>query len=315
MSSQLSCAACGAGPRGHRPSMHRDPGRKVARPIPARFVRLPAARFRMGSDERILPQDGEGPARFVKVGAFAIDPFAVTNEWFSQFVADTGYRTEAEAFGWSSVFHLALADPRSAGAAAAGAPWWRRVDGASWRHPEGGGTSIADRLNHPVVHVSWNDAQAFAQWAGARLPSEAEWEYAAQGGRDGARFPWGDREPDDERFLPCNIWQGEFPSRDTGADGFTAPAPVDAFDANRYGLHNMVGNVWEWCADPFRIQSVGREARARNAAARTARERVMKGGSFLCHRSYCYRYRIAARTGASPDSTTAHLGVRVVFDT
>ena len=269
----------------------------------------------MGSDERILPLDGEGPSRSIKVGAFAIDPFAVTNEWFAAFVAQMGYRTEAERFGWSAVFRSALADPSCLLPSAAGATWWRKLAGASWRQPEGSGSSIADRVNHPVVHVSWSDARDFAQWAGARLPSEAEWEYAARGGLPNARFPWGNREPDDDRFFPCNIWQGEFPHRNSGADGFAALAPVNAFAPNGFGLYNMVGNTWEWCFDAFRIRSAGRDARARNAAAGAVGERVIKGGSFLCHRSYCYRYRIAARSGVSRDSTTAHLGFRVVFDT
>jgi formylglycine-generating enzyme len=269
----------------------------------------------MGSDERILPLDGEGPSRYVKVGAFAIDPFAVTNEWFATFVAQTGYRTEAETLGWSAVFHAAPALSSCVLPSAAGAPWWRKLDGASWRHPEGSGSRIAERMNHPVVHISWSDARDFAQWAGARLPSEAEWEYAARGGLANARFPWGNQEPDDDRFLPCNIWQGEFPHRNSGADGFAALAPVNAFAPNGFGLYNMVGNTWEWCFDAFRVRSVGRDARVRNAAAGAVGERVIKGGSFLCHRSYCYRYRIAARSGVSPDSTTAHLGFRVVFDT
>src|SRR5262245_41486847 len=148
----------------------------------------------------------------------------------------------------------------------------------------------------------------------AGCPTEAEWEYTAAGGRPGARFPWGDAEPDDVAFQPCNIWQGQFPSYNSGRDGYLGTAPVDAFAANGYGLFNMSGNTWEWCADRFRVRSVSRAAQARNRQAREGEERLLKGGSYLCHRSSCYRYRIAARTGAGADSSTAHVGFRLVFD-
>src|SRR5262245_35376266 len=194
----------------------------------------------------------------------------------------------------------------------------RRPGGAASRAPLGrhprGCRNLAGRRDHPVVHVSWNDAVAFAAWAGGRLPTEAEWEYAAAGGRPGARFPWGDAKPDDVAFQPCNIWQGQFPSYNSGRDGYLGTAPVDAFAANGYGLFNMSGNTWEWCADRFRVRSLSRAAQARNRQAREGEERLLKGGSYLCHRSYCYRDRIAARTGAGADSSTAHVGFRLVFD-
>ncbi len=283
---------------------------------PERFVRLPGGRFRMGSDEKILPQDGEGPSRLVRVRPFAIDPHAVTNRWFSDFVAATGYRTQAEVIGWAAVFAglLSADDPRRRTAAQSrGASWWIRADGACWRDPEGAGSDVSGRLDHPVVQVSWNDAAAFARWAGGRLPSEAEWEYAARGGLDAKRFPWGDLEPDDEANLPCNIWQGEFPVCNTARDGYAGTAPVNTFAPNGFGLHNMVGNTWEWCADAFRIASLAREARRRNADAATSGARVLKGGSFLCHRSYCYRYRPAARSGAPADTAASHTGFRIVY--
>lgn len=267
----------------------------------------------MGTNDKLLPVDGETPSRPMRVGPYAIDPHAVTNEWFAHFVDATGYETEAERFGWSFVFAGFLAHDLPPSLGVDQAPWWRRIDRASWRAPEGPGSSVENRADHPVVHVSWNDAQAFARWAGARLPTEAEWEFSARGGLEGRRFPWGDKEPSDDQNLLCNIWQGSFPETNTAADGFTGTAPVDAFAPNPYGLFNMVGNVWEWCSDPFRVRSLKRDLKARDRDARSTGSRVMKGGSYLCHRSYCYRYRIAARVGAPPDTSTGHCGFRVVF--
>lgn len=275
---------------------------------PGRLVHLSGGRVRIGTDAPVLPMDGEGPQRLVELRPFAIDPFATTNAEFQIFADETGYVTDAERFGWSLVFRAFVPRVTPDMLSPEGPLWWCRVAAACWKHPEGLGSSIADRRDHPVTHVSWNDAQAFAVWAGARLPSEAEWEYAASGGGTG-RYPWGDGEPDDI-FLPCNIWQGRFPDNNTAADGFAGTAPVDAFAPNGFGLFNMVGNAWEWAADPFRIRSIARAAKARNAKG----DRLLKGGSYLCHRSYCHRYRIAARTGVSPDSSTGHAGFRLVYD-
>ena len=283
-------------------------------PPPDRCIGLPGGTFALGTDNPIFRIDGEGPSRRVHVEPFSIDPFAVTNAWFGAFIADTGYVTEAERWGWSFVFFSFLSDGGGRLERPPGAEWWRKVDGASWRRPEGPDSSIADRGDHPVVHVSWNDARSFAAWAGGRLPTEAEWEYAAQGGLSGARYPWGDAEPGDEGPFRCNIWQGEFPDRNSGADGFTGTAPVDAFAANTFEIHQMAGNVWEWCEDSFRVRSMRRDLRQRDSSAREHGLKVMKGGSYLCHASYCHRYRIAARTGSPPDSTTGHVGFRVVFD-
>ena len=287
--------------------------RGAAPPRPARLVPIPGGAWVVGTDRGPLPQDGEAPARRVEHRPFVIDPFAVTNAWFADFVAATGYRTEAERFGWSLVFRPFVGAGLVNTVPDAPA-WWARVDGACWRWPEGPGSDIAARGDHPVTHVSWQDAAAFAAWAGGRLPSEAEWECAAAGGMPGARFPWGDREPDDDGFQPCNIWQGAFSRHNTLADGYAGTAPVHAFAPNGYGLFNMVGNTWEWTAEPFRIRSIARAARQRNAAARAGNFRLLKGGSYLCHRSYCYRYRIAARAGAGADSSTGHVGFRLVFD-
>jgi formylglycine-generating enzyme required for sulfatase activity len=273
---------------------------------------LPGGTAIIGTDTAGIAGDGETPARKVTLRPFAIDRHAVSNARFSAFVAATGYVTEAQAYGWSYVFHLLLAEP-GRHQAPVETPWWRKVDGACWLRPEGPGSDLAGRDDHPAVHISHSDAAAFAAWARGRLPSEAEWEYAALGGRRGARFPWGEEEPDDSRVF-CNIWQGSFPRLNTVADGFLGTAPVESFAPNGYGLYNMVGNVWEWCAEPFRIRSLSKAAKLRNQEAAAQREHVMKGGSYLCHRSYCYRYRIAARTGRPADTSAGNAGFRVAYD-
>lgn len=285
---------------------------EVPEDISVRIV-VPGGTCTVGTDTPFFREDGEGPARRVNLRPFRLDAHAVTNSRFAAFVAATGYRTDAERFGWSYVFH-AFVPPGMSTEAPEGTPWWRRVDGACWSAPEGPGSSAASRPDYPVVHVSWTDAAAFATWAGGRLPTEAEWEHAAKGGDDRARFPWGAEEPDDRSAGICNIWQGDFPHRNTGADGFVGTAPVDAYRPNGFGLFNMCGNVWEWCADAFRVRSLSGAAKARNRAAVAEAERVMKGGSYLCHRSYCYRYRIAARSGRSPDTSAGHSGFRVAYD-
>jgi len=264
------------------------------------MTRLPGGRFLMGSADKTFPADGEGPVREVSVKPLWIDVHAVTNAEFASFVGATGYRTEAERFGWSFVFYAFLAADQPATRGVAAAPWWREVYGAKWDEPEGPGSHVAQRGDHPVVHVSWNDAVAYAGWVGKRLPTEAEWEYAARGGLEQKAFPWGDvLEPGGEHR--CNVWQGSFPERNTAADGFTGTCPVDAYPANGFGLHNMAGNTWEWCCDWWDNQSSGAG-------------KVMKGGSYLCHVSYCNRYRVAARTHSTPDSSTGHTGFRLVAD-
>lgn len=308
-------ACCGCGVQWQHPQQLKPRVvQSVQGVLPVRAVHLPGGWARTGTDEPFLPHDGEGPSRRSKINPFAIDPFAVTNRWFGEFVAETGYLTEAESFGWSAVFFAFLPENLRTSPGANAASWWRRIDGSCWRYPEGPYSSIEDRREHPVVHISWNDAQVFATWAGGRLPTEAEWEYAAHGGIKPGRFPWGEKEPDDSAVLPCNIWQGTFPTLNTAADGFAGTAPVDAFEPNGFGLYNMVGNTWEWCADAFRVHSLSRSAKLRNAAAQASSEHLMKGGSYLCHKSYCYRYRIAARAGASGDTSTGHVGFRIAFD-
>lgn len=273
------------------------------------MVELAGGCFRMGSDDHwAYPDDGEGPVRSITVSPFAIDRSPVTNAAFAAFVAATGYVTAAERFGWSFVFAGLLPDDFEDTRGVAEAPWWRQVFGADWQRPAGPGDDLSDRLDHPVVHVSWHDARAFASWAGKRLPTEAEWELAARGGLDGAVFPWGDDlEPDGE--LRMNVWQGEFPSGNTLADGFLGTSPVGAFPPNGYGLSDVTGNVWEWVHDWFAPQhpvDVGIDPPGPDRGE----ARVQRGGSYLCHESYCRRFRVAARIGSTPDSTTGHVGFR-----
>lgn len=254
-------------------------------------VVVPAGDFLMGNDRPPwVPGDGEGPVRRVDVEAFAVDTAAVTVEQFAAFVGATGWVSEAERYGWSFVFADCVArGAQVVNAALPGAPWWRAVTGADWRSPGGPGSDAEP--DHPVVHVSWHDACAYAAWAGARLPTEAEWEKAARGGLVQLRYPWGDEITPGQ----ANVWEGEFPVRRTNGPAGTVPARSGS--PNSYGLHHVAGNVWEWTAD---LWAPGRE------------ERVVKGGSYLCHPSYCHRYRVAGRTFTAPDASSGHTGFRCV---
>jgi sulfatase modifying factor 1 len=287
---------------GHRPA---SPvvGRSAAA-FASRMVRVPASTFLMGTD---LPEavqgDGEGPARRVSVSAFSIAPTVVTNREFGDFVRATRYVTEAESAGSSFVFYLQV--PEAARMrlrkVAAGLPWWLPVEDACWQRPEGHGSHIHARPDHPVVHASWNDAKAYCAWAGVRLPTEAEWECAARGGLEGKRFAWGDELMRDGAPR-CNVWRGDFPG--APAEGWNpAPMPAESNEPNGFGLFNVCGNVWEWCedwfSDPLQAHPTGR--------------RSMRGGSFLCHDSYCNRYRVAARSSNTPESASSNLGFRVVI--
>lgn len=281
------------------------------------MVKLDGGMFLMGTDNpEGFAADGEGPIREVKIDPFYIDISPVTNEQFDEFTKATGYLTEAIRFGWSFVFQGHISPERYADlvqATVPDAPWWCKVVGADWHHPEGPDTTIAGRDRHPVVHVSWNDAIEYCRWAGKRLPTEAEWEYAARGGLEQKIYPWGDELSPDGQHL-CNIWQGEFPTLDLAEDGYSAASPVDAFPANGYGLFATAGNTWEWCADWFHPTYHVVATRTNPVGPAKGTAKVIRGGSYLCHQSYCNRYRVAARTSNTPDSTTTNMSFRCVRD-
>jgi formylglycine-generating enzyme required for sulfatase activity len=307
-----------------------------SKPPPEGMVWVPGGTFLMGSDA-FYPE--ERPAHRVTVDGFWMDEHPVTNAEFARFIYATGYVTLAEGtpdpgdypsvdpallVPGSLVFRrpphrVSLHDPRS---------WWVYVPGACWRHPEGAGDTLRGREAHPAVHVAYEDAEAYAAWAGKTLPTEAEWELAARGGLDGAVFVWGDAFAPEARML-ANTWQGEFPWQNLATDGYEGTSPVGAFPANGYGLHDMAGNVWEWTADFYRSGHAAHAAKAcctpRNprvlspdpshAAGQPAApipHKVLKGGSHLCAPNYCLRYRPAARQPQAVDTSACHIGFRCV---
>jgi formylglycine-generating enzyme len=303
---------------------------------------IPGGEFVMGSDEESAWPE-EGPAHRVRVGGFWMDRTEVTNAQFRAFVEATGYVTTAEKTPTLEEIMSQVppgtppppSDKLVPGSMVFTPPagevdlrdfsqWWAWVPGADWRHPEGPVSSIASLDDHPVVHVSWDDAVAYARWAGKRLPTEAEWEFAARGRLDRKTYVWGNQRPSDEQIF-ANIWQGEFPHHNTAADGFVTTAPVGSFRPNGYGLYHMAGNVWEWCADWYQRDLYQERASAGTVDNPTGPEqssdptrpferlRVHRGGSFLCNDSYCSRYRPSARHGNSPDTGMSHLGFRCVM--
>jgi sulfatase modifying factor 1 len=278
------------------------------------MVSLPGGRFLMGTDyEGGFPLDGEGPGRPVIVSPFAMDAAPVANSQFATFVRETAYVTEAERFGWSFVFWAHVPEEHFEEYVVdtiAAAPWWCKVPGANWKSPEGPVSDLTTRGEHPVVHVSHNDALAYAAWAGKQLPTEAEWEFAARGGLEQKLYAWGDELTPNGKHL-CNIWQGKFPVEDTAEDGFAGTCPVTAFPPNAYGLFSVAGNVWEWTSDWFGVRHSPHESTDPTGPAH-GEGKVIKGGSFLCHASYCNRYRVAARTQNTPDSSTSNLGFRCI---
>ncbi|MEV0712182.1 formylglycine-generating enzyme family protein [Nocardia aurea] len=302
------------------------------------MVWIDGGTFTMGSD-RHYPE--EAPTHRVSVGGFWIDPRPVTNAEFARFVSRTRYRTVAERTPSAADYPDADPDQLVAGSSVFVKPdrpvrmdlpyqWWHWVPGADWRHPQGPGTSIRKRPDHPVVHIAWDDVVAYAEWAGKEVPTEAEWEYACRGGLDGAEFAWGD-EFAPGNTLMANTWHGEFPHHNTRVDRFEGTSPVGSFPPNGYGLVDMVGNVWEWTQDWYtahqgqahaccvavdprggtEADSVDR-AQVDRTQPRIGR-RVIKGGSHLCAPNYCRRYRPAARMAQAVETSTSHLGFRLII--
>jgi formylglycine-generating enzyme len=303
---------------------------------------IPGGTFTMGAnDAAAYPQ--EGPAHSVKVKSFWIDITEVTNEQFKAFVEATKYKTVAERKPeWEELKKqlppgtpkppdeklvpgsLVFFAPKSVTGLEQIDQWWRWVEGANWLHPEGPGSSIENRMNHPVVHIAYEDAEAYCKWAGKRLPTEAEWEFAARAAMEGKEYGWGHELMPQGRYM-ANIFQGEFPVQNTGADGFAGTAPVKSFPENNYGLYDMIGNVWELTSDWYDATGhgpAGNETLTNpKGAAGTyipgnpyAIEHVLKGGSFLCAQNYCRNYRPSARVGTAFDSGASNIGFRCVQD-
>lgn len=297
-------------------------------PEPTAMVALPGGNFLMGS-ENFYPE--EAPVHTATVDGFEIDVHPVTSAQFAAFVAETGYVCVAERDLDAKDFPQLPENERAAGSLVftpTDGPvdlgnwraWWRWQPGASWHQPSGPGSTIESLAQHPVVHVSFEDAEAYARWAGKRLPTEIEFEYAARGGLDGANYSWGDAEPDPQE-LPANTWQGNFPYCNTGAKGFVGTSAVGRFAANGYGLYDMIGNVWEWTTSRFTADHGGSVATSPEGCscgpgvspgAGAETRLVLKGGSHLCAPEYCHRYRPAARSPQTADSATTHIGFRCV---
>lgn len=261
------------------------------------MVRIEGGEFLMGADDGF---PFEGPAHRVRLDGFWIDETEVTNRQFAEFVEATRYITESEQQSSSAVF-----DPEKRD--------WMLVDGADWRHPTGPGSGIEGLEDYPVVHVSWDDAAAYARWAGKRLPTEAEWEYAARGGLEGARYPWGN-ELVPQGSYRANVWQGEFPREDFRLDGLASYGPVKRFPPNGYGLYDVGGNVWEWVADWYNAGYYRQSPTDNPPGPRTGTQKVQRGGSWMCSENYCQGYRVAARQKTDADSALNNLGFRCAAD-
>ncbi|MBI5760011.1 MAG: formylglycine-generating enzyme family protein [Planctomycetales bacterium] len=319
------------------------PSREPPTDGPPGMVWVPGGEFSMGSDDKDA-YNVEKPAHRVYVDGFWMDPTEVTNVQFREFVDATGFVTTAEkAPELEEIMKqlppgtpppdkeklvpgsLVFAQPDHPVPTTDISEWWEWKPGANWRHPEGPGTNIDDKDDHPVVHICWDDAVAYCKWAGKRLPTEAEWEFAARGGLAGKQFVWGDDPVDEEKPL-ANIWQGRFPDKNTLQDGFLRTSPVKSFPPNGYGLYDMAGNVWEWCSDWYRVDAyedlLGMGVvdnpqgpnRSWDPQEPYTPKHSIRGGSFLCHSKYCSSYRPSARRGNSPDSSTSHQGIRCVVD-
>ncbi|WP_176084698.1 formylglycine-generating enzyme family protein [Martelella sp. HB161492] len=318
-----SKACCGASRAGPAPAG--DPYLAAARDVPhaspdtrsalrAGLIDIPGGIFEMGTRKSRFPDDLDAPRRKVKLSSFLMSPLTVTNADYARFIAETGYETVAEVEGWSYVFHLLLADRNRYPVHPPGLSWWRRVEGASWCQPEGPGTDWRDRHDHPAVHLSWYDCLAYVTWAGLRLPREAEWERAARGGLKNRKFPWGNTLVPEGGFA-MNTWQGEFPITNTAEDGYVGTAPASAYAPNAYGLYNMTGNVWEWVHDSYGPRSApGLMPEIDPTGPEDGHQKIQRGGSFLCHESYCDRYQVHSRNRNDADSSTSNCGFRVAAD-
>lgn len=283
------------------------------------FIKIPSGKFLMGANTPVgHPLDRELPQIEVEIEAFEISETTITNGQFQKFVEKTGYVTTAEKFGGSFVFHLLLDDTlKKTSQMVPGTEWWRYVEGANWKNPFGPNSTIDDILDHPVVHISFVDALEFCKHYGYLLPNESEWEYAARGGSN-FDFPWGEEFLAEDKWR-CNIFQGDFPFENTLEDGYLGTAPAKSFEPNSFGLYNVIGNVWEWCANKRGID-LTRFVNSSFTDLNTLSidefddtfEVATKGGSFLCHFSYCNRYRLGARNGNYPLSTTSNCGFRVI---
>ncbi len=287
---------------------------------------VPGGAFKMGDDEHYIE---EKSARDVRVDGFCMDRHEVTNSQFAQFVNETGYLTVAERPLRVEEFPQLSEAQRAPGSLVFVQPlpgqpvrelgWWHWVTGANWQHPEGPQSSIEGKENYPVVQIAYEDAQAYAEWAGKSLPTEAQWEFAAKGGLKNATFTWGNTYSPNK----ANTWQGKFPYKNLEQDGYYSTAPVESFEANGYGLFDMAGNVWEWTVDWYRIGHQGKEHQVNPTVSDPSKsldprepgvaKHVVKGGSFLCAKNYCSRYRPAAREAQSPDTGTSHIGFRLVI--
>ncbi len=261
------------------------------------MVLIAGGEFTMGTD-RGFPY--EGPPHHVVLDSFYLDEHEVTNAQYAAFAEAAGHVTDSEKLGWSGIF-----DPEQES--------WTKGDGADWRHPDGPDSSYKDKLDYPVVHLSWQDAAAYCGWKGRRLPTEAEFEYAIRGGIEGARYPWGD-ELTPGGVHRANLWQGRFPHQDLSHDGFAGYGPVKQFPANAYGLYDITGNVWEWAADWYSPTYFQASPTRNPQGPSSGTQKVQRGGSWLCSENYCQGYRSAARMMTEPDSGLNNLGFRCAAD-
>jgi formylglycine-generating enzyme required for sulfatase activity len=304
--------------------------RKPEAPPPG-MVWIPGGTFQMGSDDPTFR--GEAlPIHTVTVHGFWMDPTEVTNEQYEQFVKETGYLTIAERQpdlkkypdappDRRKPFSFVFTPPEPGDPSRDFSAWWKPVDGADWRHPQGPGSSLHGKGKHPVVQICWLDAEAYAKWAGKRLPTEAEWEFAARGGMESRKYAWGDEFKPGGKSM-ANTWQGKFPKENTLEDGFFSTAPVGSFPPNGYGLYDMAGNAWEWCSDWYRVDYFRNSPKdnpqgpdsSLDPREPNVKKRVQKGGSFLCAENYCARYQVGARHPGEDESAADHIGFRCVKD-